>query len=469
MNKLIPWVDKIHELREKNINPFPTVDTTSVYVKEYRHIEALVKAPAVYENVSIATRGRIISKPHSLFMHIEANGHKIQIFAKKGTEAYEYFNHLGIGDFIWVYGSLFTTKTGELTINVVHVQLAAKCTSPFPDRHAELSPEVKSRQPYLNYMLNPKEREILYQRHKIIFRIREHYIDHNYVEVETPMLHPIPGGASAKPFVTHHNSLNSDFYLRIAPELYLKRLLVGGLDRVFEIGKNFRNEGISMKHNPEFTACEVYAAWQHYQTLMWDLELLIKNVSNYTLTGFVQRSMSDLIAEYTKLPENTLRDVQVLSQFWLKEHNESLTLSWPKWWEKLFDYYVEANLVSPTFVIDYPAEISPLARPKDSDPELVDRFELYIEGMEIANGFNELNDPELQMQRFSEQAALHAQGDAEAMHFDEDYIRALAYGMPPTAGLGIGIDRLVMLITEKSTIREVISFPTVRPEVKSNE
>jgi lysyl-tRNA synthetase class 2 len=411
----------------------------------------------------------------------------IQVMIRKnvvGDEAYEALKKLDIGDIVWVRGDMVRTRTGELTVAATEARLASKIMAPFPDRfHSLTDHETRHRQRYVDLFMNPEVRRTFLLRSRIVRHIRQFFEQRDFVEVETPMMQVMPGGATARPFVTHHNALDLDLYLRIAPELYLKRLVVGGLERVFEVNRSYRNEGISLKHNPEFTMLEFYLAWATYHDLMDLTETLIVELAR-DVVGQMQvklgeleidftppyrrARMGDLIVEHAGIDAGSLRDAAALEAFWRANHDvspgERLPTTWARWWEHLFDAYVEDNLVDPTFVTAFPAEISPLARRSDDDPELTDRFELVIATWELANAFTELNDPVDQAGRFEQQVAAKAAGDDEAMYFDRDYVRALTYAMPPTAGEGIGIDRLVMLLTGNPSIREVILFPTLRPE-----
>jgi lysyl-tRNA synthetase class 2 len=399
-----------------------------------------------------------------------------------GEAAYGAFKHYDLGDILGAQGTLFRTRTGELSVRVTAMSLLSNSLRPLPEKFHGLSDqEQKYRQRYLDLITNEESRKVFVTRSRLIQAIREFLVAHGYLEVETPMMHPIPGGAAARPFVTHHNALDRKLYLRIAPELYLKRLIIGGMEKVFEINRSFRNEGISTRHNPEFTMLEFYEAYQDYAYLMEFTESMLRDVAlkvlGATKLSYQGREI-DLAQPFAKLtiteairkfhPEYTQDNLH--NRDWLKAvmalHNIAfkpndgiggLQLS-------LFDATTEHLLHEPTFIIDYPAEVSPLARRKDANPAVTDRFELYIAGREIANGFSELNDPEDQAARFLEQAQAKEAGDAEAMHYDADYIRALEYGLPPTAGEGIGIDRLAMLFTDSPSIRDVILFPQMRQE-----
>jgi len=410
----------------------------------------------------------------------------IQIFVadnSPGKPEHEFFRkQVDIGDIIGVQGVLFKTQKGELTVRARKLTLLAKCLRPLPEKwHGLSDPEVRYRQRYLDLITNEETRLRFVQRSRTVQAARQFLLDRRYLEVETPMMHHIPGGAAARPFVTHHNALDLELYLRIAPELYLKRLVVGGFEKVFEINRNFRNEGISTRHNPEFTMLEFYCAYRDYKYLMLFTEEMFRYVAQNVLGATVftyQGREIDFAKAFDRLsvtgailkhhPEYT--EAQLADREFLVAELARLGVSFRGHdgvgglQLTLFEAVAEEKLFDPTFIIDYPAEASPLARRSASNPEITERFELYIAGREIANGFSELNDPEDQAERFTEQAKQKAAGDHEAMHYDADYVRALEYGLPPTAGEGIGIDRLVMLLTDTPTIRDVILFPLLRPE-----
>jgi lysyl-tRNA synthetase class 2 len=438
--------------------------------------------------VLVRMAGRIMLKRvmgKASFCTIQDMSGRIQLFITDnhtGKTAHDAFKRWDIGDIVGAEGPLFRTKTGELTVRVEKIRLLAKALRPLPEKfHGLTDQEMRYRQRYVDLIVNEETRRTFTLRSQVIQALRGFLTSRGYLEVETPMMQPIPGGAAARPFVTHHNALDMDLYLRIAPELYLKRLVVGGFEKVFEVNRNFRNEGISTRHNPEFTMLEFYAAYHDYRNLMSFIESMLADVARQALgttTVPYQGKEIDLGKPYDRLtimeaikcyhPEYTdalLGDRAALIGK-LKELGAGykpsdgiggLQLS-------LFEHTTEQALVQPTFIVDYPAEVSPLARRSDANPEITERFELYIAGREIANGFSELNDPEDQAARFMEQVKQKEAGDAEAMHFDADYIRALEYGLPPTAGAGIGVDRLVMLLTDSPSIRDVILFPHMRPE-----
>ena len=416
------------------------------------------------ENVSIA--GRIVLMRvmgNASFATVRDSSGDIQIYVSKNTvdlEIYEDFKTWDLGDIVGVRGKLFKTKTDELTIEASEVVLITKSIRPMPDKFKGLADiETRYRQRYLDLMSNDQQKNVFLNRSDIIESLRASLKERNFIEVETPMMHPIPGGAVARPFVTKHNALDRELFLRIAPELYLKRLLVGGFERVFEINRSFRNEGLSTKHNPEFTMLEYYEAFGTLNNTIEFTENMIKNaceIINKTLkitwgadeidlSSFRKANLSDLVLEHNK--EISEEDINKISGKELLE---------------LFESSVEEKLIQPTFVIGYPVEVSPLSRRNNENPEIADRFELFIGGKEIANGFCELNDPDDQAERFREQVKAKDTGDKEAMSFDEDYVIALEHGMPPAVGVGIGIDRLVMMITNQTSIRDVILFPQLK-------
>ena len=415
----------------------------------------------------------------------EHAGSRIQLYVAKdaiGEDVYEQFKHWDLGDFLGASGHLFKTKTGELSIKVSEIRLLTKSLRPLPEKfHGLQDQEVKYRQRYVDLITSEETRATFVARSKVVSAIRQFMLQNEFLEVETPMLHPIPGGASAKPFITHHNALDMQMYMRIAPELYLKRLVVGGFERVFEVNRNFRNEGLSVRHNPEFTMMEFYAAYTDYQWLMDFTENCIRTAAiaaRGTAVLQYQGRELDLSQPFQRLtivgaiqkyaPQYSLaqlNDVAFLRAEILKHGSKpfdhaglgALQLA-------LFEETAESQLWEPTYIIDYPVEVSPLARASDSNPDITERFELFVCGREIANGFSELNDAEDQAARFHAQMKAKEAGDHEAMFYDADFIRALEYGMPPTGGCGIGIDRLVMMITDSASIRDVILFPHMRAE-----
>jgi len=434
------------------------------------------------EKVTIA--GRIMAlRKHgkAAFADIEDIEGRMQIYIKSnkvGQKTFELFSKIDVGDIIGINGLVFRTKMGELTIFTEELTLLCKSIRSLPEKwHGLKDIETRYRKRYLDLIVNSSVRDIFIKRSKVIQSLRKFLDSKGYLEVETPIMQPIPGGATARPFITHHNALDRDFYLRIAPELYLKRLLVGGLEKVYELSRNFRNEGISTKHNPEFTMVELYEAYGNYHTMMQITEELIvyiiKNVLgkleieyqgksiNFS-SPWKKISMHDSIQEacgidMEKLPEKDFVKI-------IRENNLDIknSASRGEIANELFEKYVEPTLIQPTFIIDYPLEVSPLSKQKKDNPELVERFELFINSMELANAFTELNDPTEQKRRFEEQAAKKEAGDLESHFMDKDYIEALEYGLPPAGGLGIGIDRLMMLLTNSSSIKEVILFPQLK-------
>jgi lysyl-tRNA synthetase class 2 len=409
------------------------------------------------------------------FATLQDGSGRIQAYITQEVPGYEEFKHWDLGDIVAVEGHLFKTMKGELTVHAKKIALIAKALQPLPEKfHGLADHEMRYRQRYVDLIVNPQVREVFVTRTRVIQTLRQVLVDDGYVEVETPMMQPIPGGAAARPFKTHHNALDMELYLRIAPELYLKRLVVGGMERVFEINRNFRNEGISTRHNPEFTMLEWYCAYEDWRYMMAHTERLVRAAAGDTSVTY-QGKQLDLGKPFARLPipeairrqgiEGDLRDRSFLSS---KLNALGVAHEKHQGWGALqlmlFEAVAEKHLIEPTFVTDFPAEVSPLSRRRDGDPEVADRFELFIDAKEIANGFSELNDPEDQAARFLEQAKRKDAGDQEAMHYDADYIRALEYGMPPCAGGGLGIDRLVMLLTDSPSIRDVILFPHMRPE-----
>ena len=438
--------------------------------------------------VTVRVAGRMMLKRvmgKASFATIRDMSGDIQLYVNDGDagrEQHEAFKDHDIGDIIGAAGTLFKTKKGELTVRVTQLRLLAKSLRPLPEKfHGLTDQEQRYRQRYLDLIANEDARRVFVLRSKIIQAIRNFLLKQDYLEVETPMMQAIPGGAAARPFVTHHNALDMDLYLRIAPELYLKRLVAGGFEQVFEINRSFRNEGISTRHNPEFTMLEFYAAYRDYEYLMQFIEQLLRDTAQ-TVFGTTQITYQGRIIDFGK-PFARLRISEALQQHHpeftaeMLNNRAALTAQLTKLGIPfraqdgvgglqltLFENTVEAQLFEPTYIYHYPAEVSPLARRNDREPDFTDRFELYIAGREIANGFSELNDAEDQAARFTEQAKQKEAGNPEAMHYDADYIRALEYGLPPTAGAGIGIDRLIMLLTDSASIRDVILFPLLRPE-----
>ncbi len=459
-------------------------------------------------HVDVRVAGRIMAvrlMGKAGFMHIQQMGQKLQIYVKKdavGDKGFELFKLLDLGDHIGVRGYLFRTRTNELSIHVEEITFLSKDLLPLPEKwHGLQDVELRYRQRYVDLTMNPDVREVFVKRSKIVQSIRNFLDSRGYLEVETPVLQPIAGGAAAKPFVTHHNTLDTDLYLRIAPELYLKRLIVGGMERVYELSRNFRNEGISKKHNPEFTMLEFYQAYADYNDLMALTEDMLKQVAlDVNGTTKVEFEGQELdFGNWTRL-----RMTEAIIKHWPQSSEgrsagaapsiddfkdavkvaemarglQAAKIDMPfdpsaptgKTIATIFEAIAEEHLFQPTLIYDYPTAISPLSKQRRDDPEWVERFEIYIGGMELGNAFSELNDPEIQRQRFEEQLAERARGDEETpAELDEDYVRALSYGMPPTGGEGIGIDRLTMLMTGSRTIRDVILFPLLRPEKAGEE
>ncbi|PIT79296.1 lysine--tRNA ligase [Limnohabitans sp. JirII-31] len=421
------------------------------------------------------------------FATLQDSTGRIQIYVTRddvNEEIYADFKHWDLGDIVACEGKLFKTRTGELSIHASSIRMLTKSLRPMPDKfHGVHDQEIKYRQRYVDLMTDETARKRFVARSKAVSGIREFMVQHNFLEVETPMLHPIPGGANAKPFTTHHNALDQEMFLRIAPELYLKRLIVGGFERVFEINRNFRNEGISVRHNPEFTMMEFYAAYWNYQDLMSFTEELVRDAAMkaagtllLTYGGkavdlsqpFERLTIPEAILKYTDAGDNVGNAewlIDALKKLGFKEDKDKLsTRSLASLQVMYFEETVEEKLWQPTFICEHPVEISPLARASDVRPEVTERFELYITGREFGNGFSELNDAEDQAARFQAQVTAKDSGDDEAMFFDHDFVRALEYGMPPTGGCGIGIDRLMMLLTDSPSIRDVILFPALRRE-----
>ena len=441
------------------------------------------------QNLRVAVCGRMMSRRimgKASFAHIQDVSGRIQLFVQRDSlpEGFynEQFKKFDIGDILGAEGTLFRTKTGELSVKVDELRLLTKTLRPLPEKyHGLADQEMKYRQRYVDLIMSEETRDRFRVRSLVINQIRDFMIEREFLEVETPMMQAIPGGAVARPFVTHHNALDMELYLRIAPELYLKRLVVGGFERVFEINRNFRNEGLSTRHNPEFTMLEFYWAYADYQDLINLTEEMLRQVARAVTSDgiivcdgvtydmnlpFRRLTIHEAVLEYN--PE--LRADQLESRDALKQVATSLGIKIEGTWgagkilTEIFEETAEDKLIQPTFITEYPVEVSPLSRRNDANPDITDRFELFIGGREIANGFSELNDPEDQAARFQAQVQAKDAGDQEAMHFDSDYIRALEYGLPPTAGEGIGIDRLVMFLTDSASIRDVILFPHMRKE-----
>ena len=476
---------KLKLLRDQNkayINNFARKDRLSNILKQYH---SLSKDDLESKNIDgLSVAGRIVLKRvmgNASFITIRDETTDLQIYVSKNDiDEYDEFKTWDIGDIVGIKGKLFRTKTDELTIHANQAVLITKSLKPMPEKHQGLKDvETRYRQRYLDLMSNNQTKHLFIKRSKIIDSIRSSMKAGEYMEVETPMMHTLPGGAVARPFITKHNALSRDLYLRIAPELHLKRLLVGGFNNVFEINRSFRNEGLSTKHNPEFTMLEFYSAYASLQKIMDFVSSIIQNAAldidinidsviwnnnSFNLKTFKQQTMREsIIAHNSDLKAEDLKDIKVLQNFLTaKKVKFDKEVGWGRLLLEIFENTVESNLIEPTFITEYPVEVSPLSRRMDADSSFVDRFELFICGNEIANGFCELNDPEDQAERFQDQVDAAKRGDKEAMSFDQDYITALEYGMPPAVGVGIGIDRLIMMLTNSNSIRDVLLFPQMK-------
>jgi lysyl-tRNA synthetase, class II len=494
---------KLEELRRRGIEPFGyRYAITHGTVAARIAFETAELAGSLDEDgagVSVRLGGRLLSiRTHgkTVFADLGDRDGRVQLYFRANDlgDAFPVLELLDIGDWIGVEGPLFRTRAGEVTVRVAAFELLAKSIRPLPFGKEEIDAdtggrrvyggfsdvEQRYRQRYADLAVNQEVRNVFLKRTRVVSRLRRFLDDRGYVEVETPVLQPLYGGASARPFTTHHNALDMRLYLRIADELYLKRLIVGGLERVYEIGKDFRNEGIDRTHNPEFTMLEFYEAFADYEDMMSLVEQLIADVVADLTSGstsvefegqrldftapFRRLTFLDALREHGSLDVASMTDADLAREAARHGVEDADTLTRPKLLDELFKELVEEHLVQPVFITDYPRELSPLAKPKRGDPQLVERFELMVAGREIANAFSELNDPFDQRERFEAQVRLRESGDEEAQHLDEDYLRALEYGMPPTGGVGIGVDRLVMLLTNQSSIRDVVLFPTMRPE-----
>jgi len=488
--------EKLHQLRDLGLNPFPH------FFERSHFAEQILSQPEDYMEKQVAVAGRLMSiRGHGKvgFAHIMDSTGRIQIYVRKdqvSEQDFKAFKLMDIGDIVGVHGEIFATRTGETTVKVSEIKLLSKSLRPLPivkekmedgrkvvyDQFADK--ELRYRQRYVDLIVNPAVKDVFVIRSKIISGMRRFLDDQGFLEVETPVLQPIYGGASARPFVTHHNALDVDLYLRIADELYLKRLIAGGVDGVYEISKDFRNEGMDRFHNPEFTMMEVYVAYKDYHFMMELVENLVSYLAD-TIWGRkklrFQGEEIDLTPPWKRVPlfvaikERTGHDLYGKNLDQLRDVAAKLNLETQSFWgvgkiiDEIFSEKVEPHLIQPTFITDYPVELSPLAKRHREDPQLVERFEPFLVGGEIGNAFSELNDPIDQRERFVAQKKLQEQGDEEAQILDEDYLRALEYGMPPTAGLGIGVDRLVMLFADQPSIRDVILFPQMRPEKSSGQ
>ena len=480
--------EKINELKESGVNLYPNDFRPSCSIKTLRQI--IKKTPDALgekgDQFYMAGRMMAINKMgKSSFVRFKDGSDQLQIYLQKnslGDETYSLFKKLDIGDFIGVKGPLFQTRTGEWTLLAKEFRLISKAVRPLPEKfHGIKDPEKRYRQRYLDLITNEETRQIFIKRSKIVASMRRFFEEKGFMEVETPMMQPLAGGAEATPFKTWHNALGMELFLRIAPELYLKRLVVGGFEKVFEINRNFRNEGVSARHNPEFTMVEFYQAYADYKGLM-DLteemfESIVTQISDSTIIeyqgqlidfkkGWQRIPMIESLTKIGGIDPAILNDTSLLLNF-AQEKNIHITKKdrHGKILTKLFDSLVEPRLIQPTFITGYPVEVSPLSRKNDDNPELTDRFELFIAGREIANGFSEINDPEDQYNRFLMQVRQRDEGNSEAHIMDSEYVEALEYGMPPTAGEGIGIDRLVMLLPNAASIREVILFPHMKKNI----
>ncbi|MEO8748676.1 MAG: lysine--tRNA ligase [Rhodanobacter sp.] len=497
-NKLIAERrEKLHALRAQGVafpNDFQVHDFAGDLQAEFADAEAFPSDAIEAAERRVRIAGRMMLKRVQgkvSFAQLQDFSGRIQLFVRLGTvadEVYAAFKGWDVGDIIGAEGTLMRTRTGELTVRVEKLRLLTKSLRPLPDKfHGLADVEQRYRQRYVDLIVTEQSRRTFAQRSRVIGFIRQ-WLEapaRRFMEVETPMMHVIPGGATARPFVTHHNALDLDLYLRVAPELYLKRLVVGGFERVYEINRNFRNEGVSTRHNPEFTMLELYQAYATYHEIMDLTEAMIRETASSVLQttaftsgdnqievgpAFRRWRMEDAVLELNpEISRGDLRNREAMAA-----HARRLRVAqikpgygWGKLLLEIFEKTVEPTLIQPTFIVDHPVEISPLARESDTDKGYTDRFELFIDGQEIANGFSELNDPEDQAARFRAQVEAMNSGDDEAMHFDADYIRALEVGMPPTGGLGVGIDRLVMLFTGSASIRDVLLFPYMRPEALS--
>ena len=466
---------KLKELKKNCINypnSFRRSNLSMSLIEDYSEFS---KEELSEKNISVSVAGRIMLRRvmgKASFSTIQDMTGRIQLYLRQDTiDNYELFKDCDLGDIIGAKGVLFKTNTGELSIQVNEFNLLTKSLRPLPEKHLGLSDvETKYRKRYLDLLTNSVSQEVFEIRSKVVNEIRQFLIKDNFIEVETPMMHPIPGGATAKPFVTHHNALDMQLFLRVAPELYLKRLVIGGMEKVFEINRNFRNEGLSTKHNPEFTMLEFYTAYVDYKFQMDFVENMLRTIEKNLSTDnlifsnkFHRFSMDESIANHNSIDIEELANKEALVSFCEKKKikiNKTDQIGNIK--NEIFEATVEDKLIEPTFIYNYPIEISPLSRSLDEDNSVAERFELFVNGKELGNSFSELNDPEEQASRFESQVKEKDAGDEEAMHFDRDYIEALEYGLAPCAGVGIGIDRLVMLFTGQESIRDVVLFPQLK-------
>lgn len=476
-------IEKLNKLIAENKNPFEIVKyKKTVLAKD------IVEGYDELENKEVCIAGRLVSKRvmgKASFANLLDGSGRIQLYVSRndiGDDAYADFKKMDIGDIIGVKGIVFTTKMGEISVHATELVLLSKSLLPLPEKfHGLKDTDLRYRQRYVDLIANPEVKQTFVLRSKIIKEIRNFLDEKGFLEVDTPILNIIPGGGAARPFATFHNTLSMDMFMRIAPELYLKRLIVGGFEKVYEMGRQFRNEGMDTKHNPEFTTIELYQAYVDYNDIM-DLteelfcyvadrvlgtqELTYQGVAVSLKMPWRRLSMMDAVKEYAGIDFNTDDMNAIIEQAKSKGIELDKNISWGKAMAEVFDQRVEDKLIQPTFIIDYPVEISPLAKRKPSDPRLTERFELFITARELANAFSELNDPIDQKQRFLAQVKERENGDEEAQMMDEDFVNALMYGMPPTGGLGIGIDRMIMLYTDQPSIRDVLLFPTMKPLIK---
>ena len=480
--------ERLARLRAAGVDPYPArVEPWTPVARVLEEHGEKDAETLEAESNAVAVVGRILalrSFGKLLFLRLLQDGAGLQVSVRRGSlapEVFDFVKQLDVGDFVRVEGRVWRTRTGELTVDAAQVALLAKTLSPLPEKwHGLQDVEARTRQRYLDLLANPRARETALTRSRLVSALRDFLDRRGFVEVETPILQPIYGGASARPFTTYHHLLDQTLYLRIADELYLKRLVVGGLDRVYEIGRNFRNEGISRKHNPEFTMLECYQAYADYQDMMELVQAMLQEAAERVLGGtrleyqgtrielggeWPRRSLCGAILEQTGVDVLAAPDLEALrAAVRDKGLDPGDAPTWGRLVDDLFSEHVEPGLVQPTFLTDYPREISPLAKQSPGNPRLVERFELFLGGMEVANAFSELNDPDEQRRRFEEQAKAAAAGDEDAHPMDEDYLRALEHGLPPTGGLGVGVDRLLSVLTGSSNLREVILFPHLRPE-----
>ncbi|MGO9270079.1 MAG: lysine--tRNA ligase [Terriglobia bacterium] len=495
---------KLQAIVDLGFEPYPRkFETTHTLPEIVARYSGSTAGELEAQRLPVRVAGRIMTmRPMGKagFAHLAGGGAQLQIYVRLdavGQRDFDLYKLLDLGDMIGVQGYLFRTRMGELSVHAERLMFLAKALLPLPEKwHGLTDVEIRYRQRYLDLMVNPEVRTVFEKRARIVRAVREFLESEGYLEVETPMMQPLPGGALARPFVTHHNTLDIDLYLRVAPELYLKRLIVGGLDRVYEINRNFRNEGISTQHNPEFTMLEFYQAYADYEDLIVLTERMLRRVADAALGShefdygqhhisfarFQRLTMKEAVVRFWPSDAGTLTQSEIEDPDVLRARIPGLN-NWllrrglvpfladfindkrpGELLQAIFEVVAEEHLIQPTFIVDYPLEVSPLSKQKPDDPDFVERFELYIAGMEVANAFSELNDPKEQRDRFEYQQLLREKGDLSAHAIDEDYIRALSYGMPPTGGEGVGIDRLTMLLTNSRSIRDVILFPLLRPE-----